>query len=380
MTEKVDTSPPIAKASTTEPATDASKDGKSRPRTTGMWLTDTLIYPLVTNPAVWAVSVAASYLTERGGDKVLLKEIKNETKEAMTVFANHEGTLIQKTVQPGETIGTEYQRKYGWFGEQMAKRGAWLDKQYMKLNVTEKQAQMGRLATFSFLDGCLLEPVTSELEDRRTQISHGIDKVLGTEAKDKSVYDDELYRSDTSLLTGRALALSVVLPTALYLGKSRGNDAQGKEIPSFNDRLFNNPGLKIGERVDEILEKGLENHAAPTVKDKLYHAAAASAQGLDKLTGTKLNKPALFKMVIFEAFYTSICTAGLYLASKIFANPMKDEMPQTLEKLHLEPKSSPKDTAQPASDKPKTRINTQRNAEDALILGTLQPTTSQLAL
>jgi hypothetical protein len=337
-------------AQTSAPSPSSEKEHK---RTAGMWITDTIVYPLVTNPAVAILSVAATYLTEKGGDKTQVKQLVNGVEE-----------LVEKPT-------------YGWIGEQMAKRGQWLDKQFIKLNMTPKQAQMGRFVTFSFLDGSLLEPITSSLEDKRNDISKSIDNTLGTQPKDSSAYDEEPKRSDGSLLAGRAATVAVVVPTAVYLGKSRGKDANGVEKPSFNDKLFNNPGLEIGGKVDEILAKGIEHNKPSTFGEKMTHSAAKFAQGLDKLTGKTLDKPVLFKTLIFEAFYTTVCTTGLYFSSKLFAHSNKDEkkdaQPHALKQAaptdnHA---ASPSEAAYNTSAKPTTTIRSRSNDKDSAELSPL---------
>ena len=60
--------------------------------------------------------------------------------------------------------------------------------------------------------------------------------------------------------------------------------------------MFYNPGKKLGEWV-------------------------ADRPHLAKHFG-KLDLPELFKVGVFEAFYTSVCTAALYVSSRFFANKL----------------------------------------------------------
>ena len=367
-------------AAATSPLHSSSNDTapSDTKRTLGMKITDGIIYPLVTNPAVWGLSVVATYLTEKGKDRTLLNEIKNETKDVIKKTFEEDGKLIEKSFQPGEVMGQEYTRTYGWIGEKMAERGEWLDRQFMKIGMNEKQAQMGRFVTFSFADGTLLEPITSALEKRRNDISHGIDNALGTSPTDTSVYDEEPARGDGSLIAGRLMTAGIVVPTAVALGKSWGKDKNGNPNKSFNETLFDEPGIKIGNKVEAMFTHGLENIETKTLGEKATLATAKFAKGLDKLTGRTLDKPLLFKTILFEAFYTTVCTAGLYGTSLLFADKQKDKNTKAEDNSHPTPHTpiATTTTAAPVpytidqwatrkvtavtSEKPLTRISPQR--------------------
>jgi hypothetical protein len=367
-------------------AKDNCEDNKDKKRTLGMWVTDGIVYPLVTNPAVWALSVGATYLTEKGGERIKTGEVvRNTSGKDIVTEVMQDKKLVEHVIKEGEVIGEVYERKFGWLGDQMAKRGKWLDGKFMKMGMKAEGAQMARIVAFSFIDGSLLEPITSALEKKRGDMSEGIDNMLGTQPKDKSVYDDEPARGDGSLLLGRAMTAGIVVPTAVALEKTnpfavvteKVKDESGKEIEqvvrnaegkaSFkssgffstklrelankyvykdkpilsadealshelydgrkvheanaNDYFFGKFGAGHGKRVQELMEKPELMEEA-----KVGHRMLVKAtQGLEKTIGRSLDKPLLGKIVVFEAFYTSVCTAGLYLSSLLFADKVKDK-------------------------------------------------------
>jgi hypothetical protein len=161
-------------------------------------------------------------------------------------------------------------------------RGEWLVGKFQKLGMSKGAADMAKMVFFSFADGSLIAPLVKLLEDRREKISRWIDTKLGTKPKDESVYAAEPKQSWWSVLSGRFATVSIVVPTAVLLEKM-----------GWNDKLFSNPGFKAGEQI-------------------------AKRPNFAKWFG-KLHIPGLFKTVYFEAFYTSVCTAGLYFSSRLIA-------------------------------------------------------------
>lgn len=239
------------------PQREEETKNKEKPRrTTGLRIFDVFLYPFLTNFVVFAISMAATYLTSHGADK------------------SGSGKLI-----------------YGKAGEFFHSRGEWLVGRLQRLGLKRGQADMAKMVFFSFADGTLVAPFVKLFEDRREKLAKKIDDKLGTTPRDTSVYDAEPRQSWTSVITGRLATASIVVPTAVALDKT-----------GLNDRLFSEPGRKAGEWI-------------------------AHKPGIAKWFG-KLDTPGLFKTVFFEAFYTSVCTAGLYFSSRLLATRLnKKKLP-----------------------------------------------------
>lgn len=248
-----------AAASTNASSSTEEAASKKPDRTTGLKLFDVFLYPLLTNFGVFAISVVATYLTSHGN-----------------------------------TTG-------GAVGRFMHRRGEWFMGKAKKLGMSEGAADMSKMVAFSFADGSLMAPLVKVFEDRREEIAQRIDKALGTEPEDKTVYKAEPKQSWLSVLGGRLATVSIVVPTAVVLEKTHFTNKLGQKN-NLNNILFRDPGLKMGEWVAK---------KAPNLVEKF----------------PRLEIPGLFKIGFFEAFYTSVCTAGLYVSSRLFAgllNKRKD--------------------------------------------------------
>ncbi len=222
-------------------------------RTPGLKAFDFLLYPVLTNVGVFTLSVAATYLTTRGGDR------------------NAAGKLI-----------------YGKFGDFFHKRGEWMVKKFTGMGMNHAQADMSKMVFFSFLDGSLMAPFVKMFEDRREKIACAIDHQLGTKPDDMSVYREEPKQTWLSVLGGRLATVAIVVPTAVMLDKT-----------GLNNTLFNKSGLKLGEKLAE----------------KAWVKNIASHLDVKELT----------RIGLFEAFYTSVCTGGLYLSSRFIAKHTNKE-------------------------------------------------------
>jgi len=217
-------------------------------RTPGLRLFDVFLYPFLTNFVVFGISVAATYLTNKGG------------------MRNAEGKLI-----------------YGKIGKWFHTRGDWVTNKFKKIGMNHEQADMSKMVFFSFADGTLVAPMVKLLEDRREKISKWIDDRLGTTPEDEvAAYKAEPKQSWLSVIGGRLAVAAIVAPTAAFLDKT-----------GLNHRLFNEPGKKIGEWI-------------------------ASKPNVAKRFG-KWDVKELGRVSAFEAFYTSVCTAGLYVISRFLA-------------------------------------------------------------
>ncbi len=164
-------------------------------------------------------------------------------------------------------------------------------------------------------------PLVKLAEDRREKIARWLDEKMGTLPADESVYAEEPKQSWKSVIMGRFATALVVVPTAVALSKIGTKDdkwiwnteKENLGFSSLNDKLFNTPGLEAGKR----LEKSDSDFA--------------------KKLGSKItNVPYLTKTIAFEAFYTSVCTAGLYFSSRFIARltgkkdePAKPEATET---------------------------------------------------
>jgi len=230
---------------TTEPEKEPAK------RTAGLKLFDFILYPVITNLTVFGISVGATYLTSRGGDR------------------NHEGKLI-----------------YGKVGEFFQKRGDWLMDKFKSTGMTHKDAEMSKIVFFSFIDGSLMAPFVKMVEDRREKIGKWFDDKMGTTPENDDAYKAEPKQSWLSVLGGRFVTAGIVIPTAVVLNEKKNG-------VSLNDHMFNIPGEKLAEWV-------------------------ASKPSITKWFG-KLDVREIFRVSIFEAFYTSVCTAGLYFSSRVIA-------------------------------------------------------------
>lgn len=279
------------------------QDGKdadrsdAKQRTPGLKIFDLGLYPILTNFVVFAVSVAATYLTTHG---------------------NQQGGKVGK-----------------WFYE----RGNIFKREVMKLGMDEKQADASKMITFSFLDGSIMAPFIKMFEDRREHIAKKIDTRLGTLPEDDSAYDAEPKQSWGSVLGGRVVALSTVLPTAIVLGKVGTKDGQWiwntvKDNPGFNslnDHMFSNPGKALGEAIEK------------DPKIARYFG--------------KTNIPVISSVAIFEAFYTSLCTAALYFSSRHIAKKKAQSTEQGVSDAAVVPAVTTAEDAPIADTDSKKRVN-----------------------
>ena len=220
-------------------------------RTVGLWVVDTLIYPIVSNTAVFAASLALTYMTWHG-EKV------GKAGSSLRKFS----TAVQGRTKP--VIGA-----------------------FQKLGMGEEAAKGFSTVFFSFVDGTAFAPLVKLLEDRREQFAERIDNTLGTTPADKSVYEAEPKQSWRSVIEGRLATSLIVVPTSIVMQKVGGNEKFLGGLGRFlNRKVEESPGAK------SFFTKALGKN---TVLPDFFHIAA------------------------FEAFYTSVCTGGLYLISRSVA-------------------------------------------------------------
>lgn len=266
---------------------EAKKLAQKSKRTPGLKLFDVLLYPVLNNISVFIISVGATYLTTRGGMK------------------DASGNL-----------------RYGKIGDFFQKRGDWMVKKLEAMGMSRDSADMSKMVFFSFADGTAVAPLVKKLEDHREDIALGIDKALGTVPADMSAYESEPKQSWLSVVGGRLATASIVVPTAVLLDKTylKQTDPKTKveTFKNINQRFFNDKGVALG--------KSLEKY------------------GWFKKLATKHDMGEISRVSIFEAFYTSVCTGGLYMLSRFFARGLEKSAQTTYNRTHA---SAPKGEAQP---------------------------------
>ena len=195
-----------AQPSTPSSAQQASPAQPSQ-RTPGLWAFDTLLYPMLTNAGVFAISVYATY-----------------------------------------------QSTFGKKGNWLQQRGE-VCRQFLhhKLRLPKGTAASAVMMAWSFLDGCVMAPAIKLLEDRRGPLSRKLDAAMGTSPKDDSVYAQEPKQSWGSVLAGRATASVAVLPTWMLLEQKLGGSPH-----SVNEHLFKLPAQKL---VSTLQHKAPQLHA-----------------------------------------------------------------------------------------------------------------------
>jgi hypothetical protein len=231
-------------------------------RTLGLRIFDATFYGGVVNSAIFLASAASTYWTYHG----------NTVGKA--------GGALR------------------WVGEQFYKRRKPIENALEKIGVTGEAGKIGTTVFWSFVDGTVFTPLIKAIEDRREKIALSIDTLLGTKSDNMGAYDAEPKQSWKSIFIGRMETLGIVLPVAILMEKTGGNK-----------RIFYNGGNKIMHAI--------ETHT-PTL-DKKMTAIVAAPHAPEYAAELGIRKKTLFEVLSFEAFYTSICTVGTYLFSRVFA-------------------------------------------------------------
>lgn len=233
-------------------------------RTRGMKIFDLFLYPILTNTAVFALSV----------------------------FVTHQ---------------TTYGNENSFWGKMLRARGDksrqfTADKMQSAFNMSperaENTAKMSMMVLWSFLDGSLMAPVVAWFETKRNSISRWIDSRLGTTPEDQAVYDAQIKRDWKSIFLGRAATAAIVIPTAITLNQPRSGGAK-----SWNTVLFEDTGGKIGNSafVKKLFPKSAKKMV---INDRGQKVPFLKAMG---------------EISAFEMFYTSVCTFGLWIGGMMFA-------------------------------------------------------------
>ncbi len=256
-------------------------------RTFGLKAVDGIIYPFVNNFGVFAISVGFTFLTKHG----------NEVGEHFRNMANATDNRVIATLSHGAEKFSEF---WAWRGDQT------VNFLQNNLHMSKDSAEMAKMVTFSFVDGCALAPAVKLLEDRRGDIAKNIDNLFGTKPVDESIYSAEPTQTWGSVLGGRAMTAAIVVPTAVLMDNLylRG---KGGGFTNLNNALLNNPGFELAEQLKNRFPKTAEKIGIE-VKETLGESRLQT----------------LGKTGVFEAFYTTVCTAGLYGSSRFLAKYFAD--------------------------------------------------------
>ncbi len=176
---------------------------------------------------------------------------------------------------------------YGKVGQWFHGRGEKMVNLFKKTGMSHDQADMSKMVFFSFFDGSLIAPFVKLLEDRRERIARSIDTKLGTLPADDSVYESEPKQTWGSVIGGRLLTCMIVVPTAVLMEKT-----------GMNNVLFRGASRKVSNYISE--NPGL-------------------SRKLTRVLGDNVDIPEISRVGVFEGFYTSVCTAGLYVSSRCIA-------------------------------------------------------------
>lgn len=246
----------------------ADKLAQKAQRTPGLKIFDTLVYPVFNNTSVFVTSVIATYLSING-DK------KNSTNEY--VFGSVGRWFRDRS------IGTD-QLFQSWF----------------KMKPTT--AKNSRIVLWSFVDGTLLSLPVKWMENKREHVAKSIDAMLGTQPADDTPYESEPKQTWLSVLGGRITTAAIVVSTALLFENTKVKNKAGQEV-NINEKMFQGGADKI-EGWIKSKPKLQAFFDKPKVKEKV-------------------DVNSLAYVGIFEAVYTSICTAGLYVISRFFARGLE---------------------------------------------------------
>jgi hypothetical protein len=303
--------PPLAaQASVAQPT-----DRTPIKRTAGMKLFDFFLYPVLTNLAVFAISVAATYHSHQKAPDWGIKT----PQWATNLHEKYGQTPLKYATQP--LLATYKALK----GNPLKERGN-VVRGWVQPFLGEKAAAALVMLFFSFVDGTLMIPVVKLFENNRVPITQKLDKLMATTPDDPSVYKAEPKQSWASIMGGRASVFAIIMsvfygmkqpltsvPGLLpLLDRHLGATLKKLAVPfepkdSFNDLLFHKPGRVVGNWLEKNNILGIPK----------------------KFPNVKL--PLLAEVSFFEFFYTSVCTAGLYGISRFYASGGGKAMVSTLQ-------------------------------------------------
>lgn len=255
-----DIPPDAAQGGALDTALDQQDHEKQKPRRTlGLRMFDTLVYPVFNNTTVFVTSVVATYLGINGG-KLTSAGKPALGKTGLWFHARSQGTdrFFRNTFGMGPTA-----------------------------------AKNSRIVLWSFIDGSLLSMPVKWLENVREPLAKKLDDLFGTRPADDTPYEAEPKQTWGSVLGGRTATAAIVVSTALAF---EGIKPGGKAL---NDWIFEGPS------------KGIAKFVGRSPRLNGFFSRPSIAE--------KIDVQPLAYVSIFEAVYTSICTAGLYFSSRAFA-------------------------------------------------------------
>jgi hypothetical protein len=249
-------------------------------RTFGLKAVDGLIYPIINYGGVFALSVGSLYLGKHGA------EVADYFDD---IAKNH---ADDKLISGVSLIAS-------WGAENFQKRSSGIDNWLVdNVGMNQQSAEVTRMVVTSFVDGCFFLPAVKWLEDRRIGLAKAIDNVAGTRPDTDAVYEAEPNKTWGDLIIGRAATAAIVVPTAVILDKVPINIG-GNNQP-LNQYLF----YDQADNVQNFLQQNI-----PSITEKL--------------TEEQLNT--ISQNVLFEGFYTMVCSVGLWGASSFLANNHKEQ-------------------------------------------------------
>ncbi|MBV8939281.1 MAG: carbohydrate kinase family protein [Alphaproteobacteria bacterium] len=267
------------------------------PRTRGQKAFDFILYPLLANIGVFALST----------------------------FVTYHSNFNQNKANP------------------FVKRSSWFKDQLTKVPVLAENPKMARnlnMIVWSFLDGSLMAPVVAAFESKRQPISRWIDEKLDSVPEDASVYDKEVQRSWQDVIKARAATFALVMATYFtFNAKTFPHSAQKgilaevspgsgvferETVESINGFVFDIPGKKIGGWLTRI--PSVRNWAQKLSDNQLKNMAERTGTAARKATpmDARYQIEGLVNTGLFEIVYTSLCTAGLFFIGKAFAARRKN--------------------------------------------------------
>lgn len=288
-------------------------DPKQR-RTTGQKTFDFLLYPLLANVGVFALSMVVTYHSSFNQNKA--------------------NAFVQRS---------------SWFKNQLSRIPG--------LGQSPQMVRNLNMVVWSFVDGSIMAPVVAAFESKRQKISRWIDEKMGTVPEDKSVYDSEIKRSFWDIVKARATTFGMVLATYFtlnakifpnstkqgILSETLPNSGvfQREGVKSINGFIFDVPGKKIGGWLAG--KEKIRNWAQGISNKQLSSMAATTGTAARQATETdaRYQIEGIVNTGLFEAVYTSLCTAGLFILGKHFAGKRHD-------RGHNQPAPAPENQA-PAS-------------------------------
>lgn len=378
-----------AAASTNASSSTEEAASKKPERSPGQRFVDKTFYGIIINSVVFASSIAATYLTRHG------YQLAGESKSIFADFArwmNKRGTLLDNKLvndwKLTDQSGAENFRMVafsfidGSIFAMLARPleslrtplARWYDKHFAKQPVDEKAYENepkqsllsvfgGRVATFALVfptylllnklhvkqnvvlkdaEGKLIKDITASISEQVHQTEQAAAASMRGAVKEAMEHDPSVTSLATNIKAVRKPRWDEVKNDLEIDHKTHEPvvdvtyRAEVKKSSNLNNFLFEQPGKWLGEKVSNI---GWVKREHPKL--------ASNTPGEKSI----FNLPGLFEVGFFEAFYTSVCTIGLYLGSRLFASKLnkKNELPVTQPTSMAAPVS---DTDRTATDAP----------------------------